>query len=167
MGKYLSFAVDFFLVAAVAAAALLTSPPEMTIVMEVLKVLIGLAGVVVTIFGIWVAVIFPAAVGKISSGVSRDKVPQLVKYDSLVVSLYRACFSLSACFFVFLLLSFFGSSGSWVRRFSVFFCWLGFISVVAALWSSLWSGESAVVLKINDAIKSGFLKRSRSRGRSK
>lgn len=147
------------------AAWFLPSGSEQT-VLEIQKALIGFAGLVVTIFGIWIAVIFPVLSGLLADGKVKREVTQLVRYDALVRSLYRSCFTLTACFFVFLVLSFISDFSPWVARFSALFSWLAFVSTAWALWSAIWSGEGAVVGGINESVRKGVVRRFRAMGKS-
>ncbi|MFA6985225.1 MAG: hypothetical protein WC213_03355 [Arenimonas sp.] len=156
-----------FLIALAIFAGLAGSRVALSTILAVQTALVAFAGLVVTIFGIWIAVIFPAIAQVLTSGVPKGKVPELARYDVLVRALYRSCFSLCSCFFVFLVLSFYSTDGDWLVVFSVFFSWLAFWSIVLALWSAVWTGESAVVNSVNESMRSGLMKRLRSLGRSK
>lgn len=136
------------------------------VLLEVQKALIGFAGLVVTIFGIWIAVIFPVLSGLLADGKAKQEVSELTRYDTLVRALYRACFALTACFLVFLVLSFSSYFDVWVARSSVFFSWLAFSSTAWALWSAVWNGESAVVGGVNVSVRKGLIRRVRSLGRT-
>jgi hypothetical protein len=127
--------------------------------------LAAFAGVVVTVFGIWVAIIFPKMLAGLESGVKSEGVPERARYRALIESLYRSCFVLCAASLVFLLVSFFGNdSRLFVASFSTF-CWLSFSSISSALWVAVMSGEGAVVKGINDGIAAGVRRRVRGMGK--
>lgn len=149
-----------------AMAAFFSSGVPLSVLLEVQKALIGFAGLVVTIFGIWIAVIFPVLSSLLVDGKAKQEVSQLARYDVLVRALYKSCFSLTATFFVFLVLSFFPSELKWVSINAIFFSWLVFFSTVLALWSAIWNGEGAVLGGINESIRSGMIRRLRAMGRS-
>jgi len=109
-----------------AVAAFFAGNVPLSVLLEVQKALIGFAGLVVTIFGIWIAVIFPVLSSLLISGKVKQEVSQLARYDVLVCALYKSCFSLTAAFFVFLVLSFLSDESMWVSVTSVFFSWLVF-----------------------------------------
>lgn len=165
MSKSVRWLFNIVVLVAAATISLCTGEISVDILLEVQKALIGFAGVVVTIFGIWIAIIFPVLSGLLSKGQARADVPQLAKYDVLVESLYRACFSLTASFFVFLMLSFYSNDSTWLARAAAFFSWLAFVATASALWSAILGGEGAVVEGINDSLRRGVVRRVRSLGR--
>lgn len=158
-------ALDLALVVIAGTAAWYAAGATSAVLIQVQIALIGFAGIVVTIFGIWIAVIFPVLSGLLVDGKARQEVSQLARYDVLVRALYRACFSLTASIFVFLTLSFSVTYNEWVARAGVYFSWLVFIATSSALWSAVWNGEGGVVSGINQSMKLGMLKRIRSLGR--
>jgi len=158
-------ALEFILIGVCVAAAWLSAGTTVSALLEIQKALIGFAGLVVTIFGIWIAVIFPVLAGLLEDGKTRKEVTQLARYDVLVRALYRSCFSLTASFFVFLVLSFCSISSPWVARAAALFSWLAFVATAWALWSAVWNGEGAVVGGINDSIRAGLVRRFRGLGR--
>jgi hypothetical protein len=149
------------------AASAVGDAVSLTILLEVQKALASFAGLVVTIFGIWIAVIFPGMTASLSSGAPAGELPQVGRYRSLVHALYRSCFALCACFVVFLLLSFYGGQGEVLARSVVCFSWLTFCSIALALWTAVFGGEMAVVDGVNGAMRGGLVRRVRSLGRRK
>lgn len=166
MNRKLRLCLESVLIALCGVAAWILPGGSAQVILEIQKVLIGFAGLVVTIFGIWIAVIFPVLSGLLANGKVKREVTQLARYDALVRSLYRSCFTLTACFFVFLVLSFIPVVSPWVARFSAMFSWLAFVSVAWALWSAIWSGEGAVVGGVNESLRKGVVRRFRAMGKS-
>lgn len=148
-----------------AAASFMSSGFEYGVLLEVLKALIGFSGVVVTIFGIWIAIIFPSFTSELAGGTSLADSSRADRYNSLISSLYRSCFSLTASFFVFLVASLHGQGSDFYSKSLVLFSFLVFFSIACALWSSVLNGEVEVVGQINDGILDGFKKRFSSRGK--
>lgn len=163
---YLIKRLNYFLIFIFAGASWFSDAVSAQVLLEVQKALIGFAGLVVTIFGIWIAVIFPVISGLLVDGKAKKEVSQLARYDTLVRALYRACFSLTACFFVFLVLSFSSNFTPWVARASSFFSWLTFLATTSALWSAVWNGEDAVVSGVDASVRTGLVRRIRSLGRT-
>jgi hypothetical protein len=166
MNKKVRIGSEVLLVVVAAIISLCAEPVKGQSLLEVQKALIGFAGLVVTIFGIWIAVIFPVLSGLLVDGKAKQEVSQLVRYDVLVQALYRACFCLTASFFVFLILSFCSTYSDSLVRAASFFSWLVFVATAWALWSAVWNGEGAVVGGIDDSLKKGVVKRFRSLGRT-
>lgn len=158
--------VEIALIALVAVVGWFSGGVSAQNLLEVQKALIGFAGLVVTIFGIWIAVIFPVLSGLLADGKAKQEVSELARYDTLVRALYRACFSLTACFLVFLILSFCAEISPCVARLSVFFSWLTFSATAWALWSAVWNGEGAVVGGVDASVKKGLVRRVRGLGRT-
>ena len=71
--------------------------------------LVGLAGVVVTVFGIWVAIIFPKLVGNLEGGTSRTRPQRRLGTTPWYRRYTDQSSVLSASAFVFLILSLYGS----------------------------------------------------------
>lgn len=165
MNNALRVSIEVLLIMGAAAISLLGSPVEAHVLLEIQKALIGFAGLVVTIFGIWIAVIFPVLSGLLADGTARQEVSQLTRYDVLVRALYRACFSLTASFLVFLVLSFQSGGSAFLFRSAAFFSWLAFASTAWALWAAIWNGEGAVVSGVDESLRKGVVKRFRSLGR--
>lgn len=165
MNRTLRIAIESALIAAAGIISLFGGEVEGSILLEIQKALIGFAGLVVTIFGIWIAVIFPVLSGLLVNGKAKQEVSQLARYDVLVQALYRACFCLTASFFVFLVLSFCSDYSDFLIRAASFFSWLVFVATAWALWSAVWNGEGAVVGGIDDSLRRGLVRRIRSLGR--
>ncbi|MFC5441660.1 hypothetical protein [Rhodanobacter ginsenosidimutans] len=126
-----------------------------------LGVIISVEGVVVTIFGIWIAIIFPRLFGVIQDGEDFRHVRDNDRYNALVESLYRSCFVLCAACFVFFLVSFFDQYASFFFPSVFCFCAYSLFSLYESLWTSVWMGEAASVERLNDARTSGALRRRR------
>lgn len=165
MNKRNVLPIEAALIVMAATASLFADAVNNTMLLEIQKALIGFAGLVVTIFGIWIAVIFPVLSGLLVDGKARREVSQLARYDTLVQALYRACFSLTASFFIFMVLSFCSEYSILLTRCVSFFSWLVFMATAWALWSAIWNGEGAVVGGINDSLKKGVVRRIRSLGK--
>lgn len=165
MNSAVRLGLEISLILLSAAAAWFSASATAESLVEIQKALIGFAGLVVTIFGIWIAVIFPVLSGLLANGKARREVTQLARYDVLVRALYRSCFSLTASFFVFLVLSLCPVYSSWVARSSAFFSCLTFVATAWALWSAVWSGEMGVVGGINNSLRAGMIHRFRVMGR--
>ncbi|MEZ5484581.1 MAG: hypothetical protein R3F01_05415 [Lysobacteraceae bacterium] len=127
--------------------------------------LVGLAGVVVTVFGIWVAIIFPRVLSGLESGSSMASLPEKSRFDSLISSLYKSCFVMSAAGFVLILVVFYGSDDIYLAMTIVFFCWLSFFSLVSSLWVAVINGEVAAGHGVNVSNRKGTIERTRSLGR--
>ena len=165
MNRILRYCLELALITLCGVAAWLLPSGSAEVILEIQKALIGFAGLVVTIFGIWIAVIFPVLSGLLSDGKVKREVIQLARYDALVRSLYRSCFTLTACFFVFLILSFVSVFSPQVAKLSAMFSWLAFVSTAWALWSAIWSGEGAVVDGVNESLRKGVVRRFRAMGK--
>lgn len=165
MNKFTRLGLEICLILLSAVAAWFSASTSVASLVEIQKALIGFAGLVVTIFGIWIAVIFPVLSGLLADGKARREVTQLARYDVLVKALYRSCFSLTVSFFVFLLLSLSPVYSPWVARSGAFFSCLTFIATAWALWSAVWNGEVSVVDGINDSLRTGMIHRFRAMGR--
>jgi hypothetical protein len=147
--------------------SLLAIPQSSGILIAVSTGLAAFSGVVVTVFGIWVAVIFPRLLTGLESGAKAADLPDRSRYDALIKSLYRSCFVLCASFFVLLLTAFADVRSSFLYIAFAFFAWLCFFSIATSLWSSVANGEVAAVVGINDGILKGVVKRVRGKGRRK
>lgn len=157
--------LEAFLIALCGLTAWFAPNAQADALIAIQKALIGFAGLVVTIFGIWIAVIFPVLSSLLSSGKTKHDVAQVARYDVLIRALYRACFTLTAAFFVFLILSFCHDYSLWVAKAGAFFSWLAFIATAWALWSAVCNGEGAVAGGINDSLRVGVARRFRTMGR--
>lgn len=132
-------------------AGIFSSEAKPDVINNLLSALAAFAGVVVTIFGIWVAVIFPTMLQGIEKGHGVSGRASLQKYNLLISSLYASCFTLSATFFVFLLNAFSSVGTSFYRTSIASFVWLAFVSIVIALWKAVASGEWAAGEGINES----------------
>lgn len=126
--------------------------------------LAAFAGVVVTVFGIWVAIIFPRLLAGLEAGAKSQEMPERVRYRALIESLYRSCFVLCASSLVFLLISFFGNDTKFFAKAFSAFCWLSFLSISSSLWKAVVSGDGAVAAGMSDGILTGTRRRIRGRG---
>lgn len=138
-----------------------------SLLIQVATSMVGLAGVVVTVFGIWVAVIFPKMLANVELSEANAGTNDKRRYDVLISSLYRSCFTLCANLFVFIVVSFYVADLS--SRFFTFsvvgFLWLSFFSIVESLWSAVTNGELSAVDSLNKSAGIGLLKRLRGRGK--
>lgn len=146
--------------------SMITDPASVDSLIAVSTGLAAFAGVVVTVFGIWLAVIFPRLMSGLESGVKSEDNPDRDRFNELVKSLYRSCFVLCASFFVLLLISLSGARAGLISLPFSFFAWLCFFSVSSALWSSVANGEVSAVAGINVGILKGVKSRIRGRGRT-
>lgn len=164
MSRWVFFLHGFLVLLAALGGGLASTVPVSSLV-SIATALVALASVVVTVFGIWIAVIFPKMLQDLESGRDPKEVPERRRYMSLVAALYKSCFVLCSGFFVFLLLSFYGDQNRLLVGFVAFFSWLAFFSVVQSLWVAVINGEFAVGDGINQKIRKGLLKRVRAGGR--
>lgn len=134
---------------------------DMEKISTLLGVIISIEGVVVTIFGIWIAIIFPRLFGVIELGAKAGGVRDNVRYRALIESLYRSCFVLCAACIVFFLVSFFNRYATFFFASIFCFCSYSLLSLFESLWTSVWMGEGASVDRLNDARVSGALHRRR------
>lgn len=130
-------------------------------VLSMLAAIAAFAGVVVTVFGIWIAMVFPQLLAGLSSGSSVRDLPERGTYRALVVSLYRSCFVLCAVLFVTIAVTLYGESQDYLVKALAVFGWLSFFSVTAALWGVVAGGERTVVGQINAGILEGVRRRLR------
>lgn len=137
----------------------------LSVLVAVSTAMVALAGVVVTVFGIWVAIIFPKLVDGLESGSAPNSLPQKERYRSLISSLYRSCFILCVSTFVFLVSSLYGNETEFFRASVANFVWLAFFSIVSSLSAAVISGESAVASGINDSLRVGLIRRLRRAGK--
>lgn len=124
--------------------------------------LIAVEGVVVTIFGIWIAIIFPAYVagqGKNDGSEAREG----ARYRALLKSLYRSCFILCAGCICLLAVTFFVSYADFFSGAIFCFCALSLFSLFESLWTAVWVGDVSAASKLNVARKQGVLHRRRQR----
>ena len=128
---------------------------------EILSSLIGVAGVVITVFGIWVAVIFPRFVQTLSAGEGLGENPDHLRYQAIMGSLYRASFDLCACLVTLILLLTATSMTPTLRAAFVFFAAMCAISLGEALASSIVSGDRSSSDSINAGIRKGMMGRRR------
>lgn len=128
---------------------------------ELVVSLIGAAGVVVTVFGIWLAVIFPRFVASLGSGIEIGKTEDATRYSVLLKSLYRSATVLCSALFILLILTFFYHA-SVATSASIFaFCALCCISLFESLFASIANGELAASDAINQGIVMGVVRRRR------
>lgn len=144
--------------------------PEVSVkvLMSISTSMVGLAGVVVTVFGIWVAIIFPRMLSGIESGSADDASKDKDRYHNLIKSLYRSCLVLCANLFVFITSSIYGSDikSQFFSSAVVTFLWLSFFSIISSLWGAVFHGELTAVSAINVSEGKGLLKRLRRRGKT-
>jgi hypothetical protein len=140
-----------FLAALCVCAGFASSEIKPDVANNLLSALAAFAGVVVTVFGIWVAVIFPAMLQGIQDGRDGSGRASLQKYNLLIKSLYASCFTLSATFFVFLVNAYLFSDTGLYRASIASFVWLSFVSIVISLWRAVVSGEWVAGEGINES----------------
>lgn len=128
---------------------------------DILVAIIGTAGVVITVFGIWIAIIFPRFVSSLGEGVEASKMDDSRRYKVLLVSLYRSALTLSAALVALLLVSFFPFQTKALAALMLFFSALCCISLFESLFSSVANGESAATDAINQGVVLGVVRRRR------
>lgn len=132
--------------------------------LQPLIALAAVAGVVVTVFGIWVAIIFPRLLATLESGVAPQDAEDASKYRALIGALYSSGFTLCAIMVVTLLLTLYELDEYGLMIASTF-CWLALFSVSYSFWSSVISGDGAAVEVINRKAGVGLIGRLRHQGR--
>lgn len=114
-----------------------------------ISALLAFSGVVVAVFGVWVAVLFPGIVAGLASGVVKESVPGYQSFGYLIKALYRSAFVLSALVFVTLTVSL---STVQTHEFSLaqsFFFFLCFAALVDCFAQTIGWGERSVVEGLN------------------
>jgi len=134
---------------------------------SVCAAMVALAGVVVTVFGIWVAIIFPGLVAGLESGNKDAARLQMKRYDTLISILYRSCFVLVSSIFVLIVCSFYGKSTITLSFFVAMFVWLAFFSITTSLFVAVGNGELAVSSRIDEGSILGMVRRLRRQGKIK
>jgi len=156
---------QLLLIAMAIVASIFASGTDKPTTIGVLAALVAMSGVVVTVFGIWAAIIFPRLLGNLGSGQKPESVPEQARFDALVSALYSCAFVLCACVFVLILTAFY-EQALWLFNPAVAcFSWLCFFSVWKSLWRALVHGELAANHGINQSRAAGLLPRLRSRGK--
>ncbi|AVP99300.1 hypothetical protein C7S18_19945 [Ahniella affigens] len=125
----------------------------------ILVALISLSGVTVTVFGIWVAIIFPKLVSEVESGGKTSGDAERQKYDALIDSLYSACLTMCAGMIVLMVHAFFRNESQWLLRALGIFCWLSLFSMIRSLWISVMSGEVLLANEVNRGLLAGLTRR--------
>lgn len=133
---------------------------------EFLGSIVDASGVIVTIFGIWVAIIYPNFVTALSSGKPLKKTPDSERYARLIKSLYRSSFVLCSAIFLFSIFSSFSIGKETPMSRGAFFAYsaLVFVSISESLFTAIYNGEKSLSIEINKGIFTGFMRRRR-RGR--
>ena len=149
-----------FLVAALVVSATALFDREVSYI-DLLVAVIGTAGVVVTVFGIWVAVIFPRFVASLGGGVPASKTDDAKRYQVLLKSLYRAALVLVSSLFVLIIVAFLGEDSAALKGSLCAFVMLSFISLSESLFVSIVNGELAASDAINEGIILGVVRRRR------
>jgi hypothetical protein len=162
MSKPLLVQVAFVLLAI--SGAILCESKDLPAAINVLTALVTIAGVVVTVFGIWIALIFPRLLSGYESGVGPSGLPEVARYNALVAALYRSCFALCASGFVFIIVGLYGVPDVLFLRSIAWFTWLVFFSICESMWSAVVSGEVALTVGINKSKKTGLIRRLRRLG---
>lgn len=128
--------------------------------------IVDASGVVATIFGIWVAIIYPNFVAALSTGKSLKDTPESERYKKLIKSLYRSSFVLCSAVFLLSIFSAFSIEKETPLSRGSFFAYtiLVFISISESLFYAIYNGEKALSGEINKGIFSGLMRRRR-RGR--
>jgi len=134
---------------------------------EFLGSIVDASGVVATIFGIWVAIIYPNFVAALSAGKTLKDTPDSERYRKLIKSLYRSSFVLCSAIFLLSVFSAFSIGKETPISRGSFFAYavLVFISISESLFYAIYNGEKALSGEINKGIFSGVMRRRR-RGRS-
>jgi hypothetical protein len=133
---------------------------------EFLGSIVDASGVVVTIFGIWVAIIYPNFVAALNGGVPLNSTSESERYKKLIKSLYRSSFVLCSTIFLLSVFSVFPMTKETPFSRGSFFAYaaLVFVSISESLFYAIYNGEKALSIEINKGIFSGVMKRRR-RGR--
>lgn len=163
--KKRELALHIVLIAVSAAGGWLAGGSAIAAAVSVATALVALAGVVVTVFGIWIAIIFPKIMQDLGSGRVPKDVPETARYQALVSALYKSCFVLCSGFFVFIVISFYGKQDRNLMVAVAFFSWLSFFSITLSLWAAVTNGELAAGNGITQKLYGGLVKRVRGMGR--
>lgn len=139
--------------------------PDKATIVNVLTALVAASGVVVTVFGIWAAIIFPRLLIGLRSGSAPNNLSEQSRYDSLVGALYCSALDLGANALVLILAGIYWRKEQCFSVLVVTFVWLSFFSIAQALASALINGELAANDGINGGRVVGLIQRLRTRGR--
>lgn len=142
---------------------LLCAPPtiESSKVSGLVSALIAVAGVVVTVFGIWIAVIYPGFVSGLREGAAISS-HEGERYRALLSSLYRSGLVLCLSTLCLFLLTFYDTHESFFPLAISSFCAFSVVSIIESLWGAIRSGDSSA----NDAINRGRVSGSHRNRRS-
>lgn len=121
------------------------------------------AGVVVTVFGIWIAIIFPRLSQSIEVGADRRNLPENLRYRRLLASLARASVVLIGSLFLVVVLPFSNDSSSLLRFLVAVFGVLCVISLGESLLLAIVDGEGAVSDELQTKARAGFFRRRNRR----
>lgn len=158
MKIYLLLGRSLLLICAALIGLLAANSPEPQ-AYDHLQALASGAGVVVTVFGIWIAIIYPLLGQQVEGGADRRTLPENFRYRRLLESLARASIVLIGSLLLVVVLPY--SSGStWLLRFLVaIFGVLCVISLAESLLFALVAGEAGATDGLSSRARSGFLKR--------
>ena len=118
-------------------SAVMVDPVALVGLPDVLAVLVAVSGVIVTVFGIWIAVILPRLLDRLDSGEKPSEISDKKRYKALMSSLYRSCFSLCTSTLMLVLVVFHGNGSDLQIRFITVFIWLTVFSLIGSLWVAL------------------------------
>lgn len=155
---YRASAIAFLCSISLAAGLRESAPPNYV---DLVVALIGASGVVVTVFGIWVAIIFPRFVASLGNGVPAENQNDAHRYKVLIESLYRSAATLSSCIFILIITSFFHANSNEYKIAFCFFALSCSLSLCESLFLSISSGELAASDAINNGIMVGVIRRRR------
>ncbi|QNN78038.1 hypothetical protein IAE60_00910 [Pseudoxanthomonas mexicana] len=130
-------------------------------VIEVLGGLIGAAGVVVTVFGIWIAIIYPRYVTSLESGAKPSNIEDAGRYKVLMTSLFRSAFTLVLSLFLLIVIGVFGVASPLLPAPFFFFSMMALVSIGESLMASIASGDSSAAKSLDE----GAMKGARTRRR--
>lgn len=124
-----------------------------------ISALLAFSGVVVAVFGVWIAVLFPGIVTSLASGTEKEKIPGYKSFGYLILALYRSAFVLCSLVFVTLMVSLSTvSTSAFVLSQAVFF-YLCFFALVDCLAQTIGWGEKSVVDGLNTGHLEGATRR--------
>ncbi len=127
----------------------------------IVNAILGASGVVVTVFGIWIAIIFPRFVASLGEGVDLESNPDASRYQTLMKSIYRSAFVLACSLLVLMLISIFWVSSPIGKAFFFAYAALSCVSLGECLFASIVDGELTASDAINNGVFVGVVRRRR------
>lgn len=128
---------------------------------DLLVTIVGVGGVVVTVFGIWLAVIFPRFVASLGNGVPLAETADAQRYNVLMRSLYRSAFVLISALGLLVVSTFFPADTPEFRSALCAYSMLSLLALAESLFSSIANGELAATEAINHGVVVGVVRRRR------